>query len=118
MTDMFLPFARYFDFQGRSTRKEYWLFFLFWIMGYLVTRSIDVANNPELRTGPAGPLFVLLTIIPLYSVSIRRLHDIDRTGWWILISFIPLIGNIVLIVFHCKSGTEGINRFGSSQKKD
>ena len=118
MTDMFLPFARYFDFQGRSTRKEYWLFFLFWAIGYFVTGAIDIANNPETTIGPVGPTFALATIIPLYSVSIRRLHDIDRTGWWILISLIPLIGGIVLIVFACTQGTKGVNRFGPSRLKD
>ena len=117
MTDMFLPFARYFDFQGRSTQKEYWLFFLFWIIGYALAVIIDIANNPDAEVGIAEFLFILATIIPLYAVTIRRLHDIDRTGLWILINFIPLIGNIVMIVFACTQGTEGDNRFGPSQKK-
>ena len=118
MNDMFLPFARYFDFQGRSTRKEFWLFFLFWIIGYALAVIIDIENNPDAEVGIAESLFILATIIPVYAVTIRRLHDIDRTGWWFIINFIPLIGSIVMIVFACTQGTEGVNRFGPSRLND
>ncbi len=60
-----------------------------------------------------GFIFSIATIVPSLAVQVRRLHDIDKSGWWILISFIPIIGAIWLIVWFCLKGTEGDNRFGS-----
>lgn len=59
-----------------------------------------------------SPIVTLVLFIPSLSVSVRRLHDIDRTGWWLLLGLIPILGWIVLIVFACQKGTAGANRFG------
>jgi len=101
--------SKYVDFQGRAMRSEFWWFALFNIIVQVVTTIIDrgVLNYPILST-----IATLALILPGLAVSVRRLHDTDRSGWWLLISFIPLIGAIVLIVWYCTKGTEGANRFG------
>lgn len=105
-------FKKYVDFSGRANRAEYWIFSLlngliaFVLMGLLVVVGVRVA----------WMLIVLLcvgTFIPSLSVFVRRLHDIDHSGWWYFISFIPLAGGIVLLVFTLLPGTPGTNRFGA-----
>jgi uncharacterized membrane protein YhaH (DUF805 family) len=63
-----------------------------------------------------GGIFGLAILIPSIAVSVRRLHDIDRTGWWVLISLVPLVGWIVLLVFHVQDSTPGTNGYGSNPK--
>lgn len=101
-------FTNYFNFQDRASRSEYWYFYLFLILGGIATGIID----KSLDTGLFGGLFNLATLIPAWAVSFRRLHDIDRTGWWILAP-ITIIGLIPYIYFLAIKGTEGENRFGS-----
>ena len=103
---------RYFDFNTRATRTEFWMFTLVVFVGGIIALIIDTA----LGNGQSGPPFITaLWIIPHYipalAVAVRRLHDIDRTGWWVLIGVIP-IGALVLIVFYCQASTPGVNRFG------
>jgi uncharacterized membrane protein YhaH (DUF805 family) len=110
---------RYAVFGGRSRRKEYWYFVLFSSIITLVLFVIDGAIgtfDPSLGIGLLSGIFSLAILIPSIAVSIRRLHDIDRTGWWILLSFIPFIGTIVLLVFAVLDGTPGSNRFGPNPK--
>jgi len=111
---MLLPLRRYAEFTGRSRRQEYWMFFLF-VM--LVTIGLSIIEEIlGLRIGEAGilsGLFSLAILIPGIAVGIRRLHDIDRSGWWLLIGLVPLVGAIVLIVFMATRGTAGDNRFGA-----
>ena len=99
-------FSGYFDFRGRSSRSEYWWFLLFVMVVNLVVSILDTTN------GLIVILVYLGLLIPMLSVQVRRLHDINRSGWWILISFVPLVGAILLIVWHCSKGTQGDNRFG------
>lgn len=66
--------------------------------------------------GLLSTIFSLAILIPSIAVSVRRLHDIDRTGWWVLISLVPLIGWIVLLVFHVQDSTPGPNRYGPNPK--
>ena len=66
--------------------------------------------------GLLSGIFSLAILIPSIAVSVRRLHDIDRTGWWVLISLVPLIGAVVLLVFHLQDSTPGRNRYGSNTK--
>ena len=94
--------AKYADFNGRASRPEFWYFVLFNVIVSLVVGWI-----PYL-----GILIALALLLPGIAVGVRRLHDIDRTGWWLLIGFVPLVGFIVLVVFNCTKGTEGTNRFG------
>ena len=66
--------------------------------------------------GLLSTIFSLAILIPSIAVSVRRLHDIDRTGWWVLISLVPLIGWIVLLVFHVQDSTPGPNKYGPNPK--
>jgi uncharacterized membrane protein YhaH (DUF805 family) len=101
-------FSNYVNFSGRACRSEYWYWILFIIIADIVAAIIDRALDMQLVTG----LFGLVTIIPNIAIAIRRLHDLDRTGWWILLGFIPLIGWIILLIWYVTKGTDGPNRFG------
>lgn len=164
---MFLPLRRYADFDGRSRRKEFWLWQLFnYIVGMALTVALIALIVPAIMRvdarGGITPgdsysysysesygsfssgyswegnidldmlmqevgigtwivlglmcLWSLFLFIPALAVTIRRLHDTDRSGWWIFISLVPLIGFIVLLVFWCSEGTRGPNRFGPDPK--
>lgn len=86
-------FSKYFQFSGRSRRSEYWYFVLFTIIVGIVLSIADAAvfTSGLKDTGPLGSLFTLATLIPGIAVSVRRLHDINRTGWWILPLYVLLI---------------------------
>jgi uncharacterized membrane protein YhaH (DUF805 family) len=101
-------FSNYINFSDRACRSEYWFWILFYFIGGLVTGGIDSAIGMSITSG----LFGLAVFLPNLAVSIRRLHDLNRTGWWIFISLIPIIGWIVLLIWYCTRGTEGPNRFG------
>lgn len=104
---------KYADFSGRARRTEYWLFFLFNFIIALLLGVIDyVLGSP----GIIGLLFALAILIPSIAVGVRHLHDTDRSGWWILIAFIPIIGTIALLIFFLLDGTPGDSRFGSNPK--
>ena len=107
-----LGFTRYFDFRGRSTRAEYWWFTLFLFLGSIVTSILDSIMGTG---GPEGGLiegiFSLITLIPSLAIVVRRLHDINRTGWWLLIAF-TIIGIIPLIIWAIQPGNQESNRYG------
>ena len=117
---MFATYKRYADFRGRSNRSEYWLFFLWVIILYVVAAVVDIIlfnglSNIDTFGGITGPTYVLVAlanIIPSIAVGFRRLHDTNRSAWWILIGIIPLIGGLVLLVFYVLPGTPEANRFG------
>lgn len=99
---------KYTVFDGRAGRQEFWMFVLFSIIVYIVVAIVgNIIHFPAL----AG-LYGLAVLLPTLGVEIRRLHDIDKSGWWILISFVPIIGGIWLLVLFCMAGTPGANRFG------
>ena len=107
--------TNYAKFSTRARRKEYWLFVLFYIIIYLLAIGIDVGldlYDPESGLGFVSGFYFLATIIPYLAVAIRRLHDTDRSGWWVLIPIIPLVGTIWFIVLMCLKGTVSENRFG------
>ncbi len=118
---MFLPYRRYADFSGRSRRKEFWLFTLFFYVILLVIPSFGIglqrAGGPQdgpisnIALGLMG-LFVLGTFIPLLAARVRRLHDRDMSGWFVLLSLVPYVGGLALLVIECLPGTKGPNRFG------
>ena len=113
---MFEALKNYADFNGRARRKEYWLFILFASLGYIVTAVIDLMTGSfdEISGfGILSGLFFLGLVIPSISVQIRRLHDQDKSGWWVLIGLIPGLGTLILLVFMCLPGTNGDNRFGA-----
>lgn len=104
-------FRRYVDFAGRSSRSEFWFWVLFAFIAQIVAGIIDAI---VLGMGILGGLVALALLLPGLAVSVRRLHDIGRTGWWVLIGLVPVVGLIVLIVFYVKPGQPGPNRFGAN----
>jgi len=106
-------FANYVNFSGRAGLGEFWYWVLFIILVGIVTAIVDATWFPDLYPlSPLSDLFTLATLLPGLAVSVRRLHDTDRSGWWFLLWLIPLIGTIVLIVWWVQQGTPGPNRFG------
>jgi uncharacterized membrane protein YhaH (DUF805 family) len=101
-------FAHYVTFDGRACRSEYWYWTLFVVIANMVAGGIDAVVG----LGLIGLVVSLALLLPGIAVSARRLHDIDRTAWWLLIAFTG-IGLIVLLVFDCIKGTAGPNRFGA-----
>lgn len=110
---------KYAVFSGRARRKEYWFFFLFNLIISIILGVIDNATgtfDPETGVGILGTIYLLAVLIPAIAVTVRRLHDTGRTGWWILISFIPLIGAIVLLVFLVFDSEPESNQYGPNPK--
>lgn len=117
---MTLPLKRYADFSGRSRRKEYWMFFLLIIIAAVVIGMVEgVLGLAGMVGGVYGPLttvFLLGIIVPSIAVQVRRFHDQDKSGWWVLLGFVPLIGGIAVLVFMCLEGTQGENQYGADPK--
>ena len=113
---MFQPLWKYATFSGRARRMEYWLFVLFYAVVSIVATVVDVSLGLTLGgedgMGLISTICGLALFLPSLAVSVRRLHDTGRSGWWILLMFVPIVGMIVLIVFFCLGGDEGRNRFG------
>lgn len=110
---------KYATFSGRARRKEYWMFSLFHFIFAFVLGILDGVLgfiSYETGLGILSSLYILATFLPSLAVLVRRLHDTDRSGWWVLIGIIPLIGPIVLLVFACLDSKVGENRFGSNPK--
>ena len=130
---MFQPLRKYADFSGRARRMEFWLFWLF-LIGIEIVFSILIGmvggstmamvdpNGFAAMSGPAMGLWalyglvMLALLIPSLAVGIRRLHDTNRTGWWILLALIPFLGALVLIIFYLLDGTPGPNKYGPDPK--
>lgn len=102
-------FSKYATFSGRARRSEFWWFALFNLIASVVAGFID---NAVLGISLLGAIYGLATILPGLAVGCRRLHDIGRSGWWLLIGLIPLVGWIILIVWYVKEGTPGENEYG------
>ncbi|AEB44166.1 DUF805 domain-containing protein [Micromonospora maris] len=111
-------FSQYATFRGRARRSEYWWFSLFLLLVGIVASVLDGALGVDFEGsgGPVSLLVNLAVLLPSLAVAVRRLHDIDRTGWWLLLALIPIVGWIVLLVFALQNGTPGPNRFGPSPK--
>lgn len=106
--------SKYASATGRARRSEYWWFALF---GFLVGLAAAVLDG-VLGTGFLYILSTLALLLPSITVGIRRLHDTDRSGWWLLIGLIPLIGTVILIVFFVMEGTRGPNQHGPDPKQE
>ena len=98
---------KYAKFDGRAMRPEFWWWTLFSLIVSVVLYLIDMMLGTQLLQ----PIWVLATLLPAIGVSVRRLHDIDKSGWWLLIA-ITIIGAFVLLYWYCQPGTPGDNRFG------
>ncbi|KPP83157.1 MAG: Integral membrane protein [Oceanicaulis sp. HLUCCA04] len=106
-------YSNYANFQGRARRSEYWWFFLF---VFIVAFILSAVETMVTGTMFLYLIFLLASIIPSIAVQVRRLHDTGRSGWWILLSFIPLVGPIVLIVFYVMDSEAGVNKYGPNPK--
>lgn len=124
---MLMPLRRYADFSGRSRRTEYWMFTLFIVLVTLVAGAamfvlggLDESNPGGLAIVPAVALgiFSLAIVIPSFAVQVRRFHDQDKTGWLVLLAFIPYIGGLIVLVLMCLPGTRGPNHFGADPRED
>jgi uncharacterized membrane protein YhaH (DUF805 family) len=111
---------QYADFNGRARRKEYWMFVLFNMIFAIVAMILDNVLGIAMEGigyGPLYGLYLLAIIIPSIAVGVRRLHDIGKSGWMMLISFIPLIGGIWLLVLFVTDGNPGENEYGANPKE-
>ena len=110
---------KYAVFSGRARRKEYWMFFLFNLIITVVLILIDSLMgtfSPQAGLGLLSGLYSLAVLIPSIAVTVRRLHDTGRSGWWILIGLIPIIGTIVLLIFMVLDSQPGENQYGPNPK--
>ena len=110
---------KYAVFGGRARRKEYWMFVLFNIIFAVVAVILDNILGTSFQGAGYGLFYLLYglaVIIPSIAVGVRRLHDTDRSGWWLLICLIPIIGGIWLIVLLATAGTAGENKYGADPK--
>lgn len=111
---------KYAVFEGRARRREYWFFVLFYILISVVLAVVDRMLGTYVEAygmGALGALFCLGLLIPSIAVGARRLHDTGRSGWWLLVGFIPVIGVIVLIVFFVLDSQPGTNAYGPNPKE-
>ena len=111
----------YVNFEGRARRKEYWGFVLFSSLiafGLVILSGIGAAISEDMAIVLSLPyyIYVLAIMLPNIAVGIRRLHDIDKSGWWTLVGLIPLVGSIWLIVLFATEGNTGENQFGEDPK--
>ena len=111
MDSIKLGFSNYVNFTGRACRSEYWYWFLFVTIVSVVTIIIYAVIGASVT----NTIWSLATFLPSLAIAIRRLHDLDRSGWWILLGLIPLVGIIVLLIWYCSKGTDGPNRFGQDR---
>jgi uncharacterized membrane protein YhaH (DUF805 family) len=112
---------KYAEFNGRAGRQEYWFFLLFNILISAFLATIDYFTgtfNFETGVGLLSGIYSLAVLIPGIAVTVRRLHDIDRSGWWLLISLIPIVGGITLFIFMVLDSTPGNNEYGPNPKNE
>jgi uncharacterized membrane protein YhaH (DUF805 family) len=124
-----MPYRRYADFSGRSGRQEYWMFVLFTILVYLglavlgLIAVLSMGGSGDFASNGSPPvaailvialavIFVLGSIIPSIAVQVRRFHDQDKSGWFVLLSLIPYAGGLIIFIFMLLEGTRGPNQYG------
>jgi uncharacterized membrane protein YhaH (DUF805 family) len=131
LTWMLMPYRRYAEFSGRSRRREYWSFFLFYLLVMIALNLLFGRHEAVYRpwgmafvstglyggVGVVAGLFGLVNLIPSLAVAVRRLHDQDRTGWLLLLAFIPILGGFALLVLMLLDGTHGPNSYGPDPKQ-
>ncbi|HTY24796.1 MAG TPA: DUF805 domain-containing protein [Desulfomonilaceae bacterium] len=112
-------FKKYATFAGRARRKEYWFFVLFNFIAFFIAALLDnllKLNFENLNYGWIYTIYALAVIIPSLAVGVRRLHDLGKSGWWLFISLIPLVGGIWLLVLMCTDSQPGDNKYGPNPK--
>jgi uncharacterized membrane protein YhaH (DUF805 family) len=104
-------FNNYVTFKGRASRSEYWYWTLFVVLLSICTQLFDVAAFPQSLWSPTNTIFAIITFLPGLAVCVRRLHDINRSGWWLLI-VLTVIGAFVLLYWAIKNSDQGKNSYG------
>ena len=112
--------AKSFDFSGRATRKEFWVFTI--AAGVLLAAALVIElytglYNPNALMGPFSCLAVFMLAVPSTAVMVRRFHDIGMSGWWCLIGIVPYLGLLMQIVFMVSAGMQGPNEYGEDPLK-
>jgi uncharacterized membrane protein YhaH (DUF805 family) len=100
---------QYVDFSGRATRQQYWMFTLFNI---IISIGVTIVGGVLGLDGLLSSAFSLAVLLPSIAIGARRLHDIDKSGWWLLVAFIPLIGVFVLLYWFIKETGKEVNQYG------
>ncbi|GAC1484102.1 MAG: DUF805 domain-containing protein [Flavisolibacter sp.] len=120
---------QYVDFSGRARRTEYWMFILFNVIYALSAMAVDNALGITFHfTGPDGAqvsilygfiyvLYSLAVFLPSFAVAVRRLHDVGKSGWMLLVGLIPIIGAIWLLILFCTNSQDGTNKWGPNPKE-
>lgn len=112
-----LAFKRYAEFNGRSRRKEYWMFFLFnLIISYSLLGADYLLGSMWQSSGLLSSIYSLITFIPNLSVGIRRMHDVGKSGWTYLWFLLPILGWFYIFYLLVKGGDEGANEYGKDPK--
>lgn len=117
----FQVLKKYAVFSGRARRKEYWYFILFngiicFVLGLIEGLAGIAPEMGEMGFSVLAGIYTLAVLLPSIGVSIRRLHDTGRSGWWLLIGLIPLIGAIIILIYMVPNSQEGTNQYGPSPK--
>ena len=116
----FIKVSKNFSFKGRARRKEYWMFMLIFLLAMLLLIFADNAlgtYSDKDDIGLLSGIYILATLIQYLAVSVRRLHDTGRTGWWLLTSFIPFIGPVIWLILTVLEGQQGSNQYGPDPKQ-
>ncbi|PBQ33820.1 hypothetical protein CNR22_19210 [Sphingobacteriaceae bacterium] len=115
---------QYADFKGRARRKEFWMFTLVSILIGFALQLLDYMLGIQFSSlgmygrdyGPLYSIYSLVMLVPSLAVSVRRLHDVNKSGWYLLLWLFLIIGWIWLLVLHCTEGTKGPNKYGADPK--
>lgn len=111
-------FNNYVNFKGRATRSEYWWFALFQFLVLIIPNILSTSETSSGQFGLWSILHLLIALalfLPSLGLTFRRLHDTNRSAWWLLIAFIPIIGGILLLVWFILKGTDGPNKYGEDK---
>jgi uncharacterized membrane protein YhaH (DUF805 family) len=107
----------YFDFEGRARRRDYWFFVLIYFIVSIILSVIDAFTFKLIVDFPVlVNIYYLALLLPSLGISVRRLHDISKSGWWVLINLIPLIGGIWFIILAATDSQKGSNQYGENPK--
>lgn len=119
---MLEAYGRYFQFHGRADRGEYWWFIVTFLLLALLATLIDefvfggAFDQFGDVAGIALPVVILASLVPSIAVTVRRLHDLERSGWWCLLGLVPLIGQLIVFIWMVSPGTPGPNRYGKEPR--
>ena len=109
------PLQKYADFTGRAPRPEYWWFVLAQIIVLIIAMFLDSILGTDFGGSGYGLIYLVVALgllVPALAAGVRRLHDTNRSGWWLLLALIPIVGAIILIVFLASAGDAGDNQYG------